>query len=297
MHVEISRFVYWGALVGQYITGFVCLAALLQALTERPPRWLHAVQRGWGRRELPAAWLRLTGISRESASYHSYEALLSGLNMSLDPALYLAIRRLTLLGVPALMAGITLVPPAGTIAQGTLYLVWSVCVCLWGAALWDKPWLESLQRMRAQRITREIYVISTQLLYLSGSSLHIHTKLMRCLPYARAIRADLERLLAEWYQDADSALRRFKQRLGTDEGMTFAETIGSLRLHESEAYYRLLREHIQDYKEKIELARESRKESASYVLFLLAGVPILYMFQIFIHPWVQEGQKLFQSLN
>ena len=297
MHVEISRLVFWAALVGQYITGFVCLVALFKAAAERQPRWLHTMRSGWREREMPESWLRLAGISRDSVAFHTYDALLGGLNFGLDTAFYLAARKLGLVLMPLLACGLVW-SPVGTLFSPTLlYLLLAGAATLYGMLIWDKPWLESLQRMRAQRITREIYLISTQLLYLSGSSLHIHTKLMRCLPYARAIRGDLERLLAEWYQDADGALRRFKKRLGTDEGMTFAETISSLRLHESEAYYRLLREHIQDYKEKIELVRESRKESASYILFLLAGLPILYMFQIFIHPWVQEGQKLFESLN
>ncbi len=163
--------------------------------------------------------------------------------------------------------------------------------------LFDKPWLQGMKGWRTQRMTKEIYTISNQLLYLSGSSLNIHTKLMRCLPYARVLRGDLQRLLGEWYHDAEGAMTRFKLRIGTEEGLSFVETISSLRLHESEEYYRLLRERIQDYKEKLDLVKESRKESASYLLFVLAGVPILYMFQIFIYPWVQEAQKLFQSLN
>ncbi|MFS0723750.1 hypothetical protein [Paenibacillus sp. 1P07SE] len=297
MHAEMSRLVLWAALAGQYVTGFICAAALLKALAERPPRWLHAMQQSWRQREVPERWLRLWGLSRESASFRTYETMLGGLNFGLDPAIYLMFRRAALTVIPLFAGLIALGRALVPVSPSWLYIALAAAACLYGMIVWDKPWLESLQRLRAQRITREIYLISTQLLYLSGSSLHIHTKLMRCLPYARAIRGDLERLLAEWYQDADDALRRFKLRLGTDEGMTFAETISSLRLHESEEYYRLLREHIQDYKEKIELVRESRKESASYLLFLLAGLPILYMFQIFIHPWVQEGQKLFESLN
>ena len=146
-------------------------------------------------------------------------------------------------------------------------------------------------------MTKEIFIVSNQLLYLAGSSLHIHTKLMRCLPFTRTMRGDFQMLLGEWYHDAEGALRRFKLRLGTEEGLSFVETIDSLRLHESEHYYELLRERINDYKEKLELLKDSRKESTSYVLFVLAGIPILYTFQIFIYPWVREGQKLFSSLN
>ncbi|MNG35727.1 hypothetical protein D3C84_1225380 [compost metagenome] len=59
----------------------------------------------------------------------------------------------------------------------------------------------------------------------------------------------------------------------------------------------LLRQRIQDYKEKLEMAKESRKETTSYFLFVIAGIPILYTFQVFIYPWVREGQLLFQSLG
>ena len=104
-------------------------------------------------------------------------------------------------------------------------------------------------------------------------------------------------MLAEWYHDAGEAIARFKRRVGTAEAASFAETIEALRLREDDAFYALLRERIADYKAKIELGRESRKEAASYVLFVLAGVPILYMFQIFIYPWVQEGHNCFNRCN
>jgi hypothetical protein len=104
-------------------------------------------------------------------------------------------------------------------------------------------------------------------------------------------------MLGEWYHDSEGALRRFKLRLGTEEGVSFAETIDSLRMHEDEQFYELLRERIHDYKEKLEFAKESHKESASYLLFILAGIPIMYTFSVFIYPWVREGQKLFDTLN
>lgn len=104
-------------------------------------------------------------------------------------------------------------------------------------------------------------------------------------------------LLNEWYEDAGEALNRFKHRIGTDEGYSFAETLDALRLHDSEPYYDLLRQRIRDYKEKMELHRESRKETTSYVLFVMAGVPILNTFRVFLYPWVAEGRRLFEMLN
>ncbi|RXZ79828.1 hypothetical protein EBB07_21600 [Paenibacillaceae bacterium] len=297
MNAEISRLVFWAALAGQYVLGVTCLWALLQVLAHRRPRWLHLLAGSWQQRQLADKWLRMFGVARSRASFQERAALLIGAGFSPDPALYVIVRQALMVLLPAVALllyfakGLLSIPSA--FATGGLLLTATLLFC----ALWDKPLLETLKQLRAQRITREIYVISNQLLYLSGSALNIHTKLMRCLPYARTMRPSMQRMLAEWYHDAEGALRRFKERIGTEEGLSFVETIASLRLHDSEEYYLLLRERIQDYKEKLDLARESRKESASYLLFVLAGVPILYMFQIFIYPWVQEAQKLFESLN
>jgi uncharacterized membrane protein YdbT with pleckstrin-like domain len=68
-------------------------------------------------------------------------------------------------------------------------------------------------------------------------------------------------------------------------------------MSESEEIYEMLREVVRDYKAQIELAKDSRKETTSYLLFVLAGIPILYTFQIFLYPWVQEAAKLFDALN
>ncbi|MBD2847782.1 hypothetical protein IDH44_21525 [Paenibacillus sp. IB182496] len=287
----------WTALIFQYGLGFVCAAALLRALLYRRPRWAHLVGDYWQRRRVPGTLLRAAGLSREGRTYDLRLQLLAGAGYTGDPAAYLLLRRILLLGIPGaalvwtqLAKHLTAMAPPSAIAL-------AAGAALYGAVLWDTPWLEALRQVRTQRIVKEIYVISNQLLYLSGSSLNVHTKLMRCLPYARVLRGELQRMLGEWYHDAEGALRRFKQRVGTEEGHSFVETIASLRLHENEEYYRLLRERIHDYKEKLDLAKESRKESASYMLFVLAGIPILYMFQIFIYPWVQEGNQLFQSLN
>src|SRR5690606_24764736 len=89
----------------------------------------------------------------------------------------------------------------------------------------DQFWLKAYKQSRTITITREIYAISHQLLYFSDSQLHIHTKLRKCLPYSRVLRKDMEILLADWYHDSSEALQRFKQRVGTDEGMGFVETI------------------------------------------------------------------------
>ncbi|WP_274649128.1 hypothetical protein [Paenibacillus humicola] len=296
MDDTLSRAVVWAALAGQYALGMVFGIALLRAIFARRPRWAHLASLRWGGKEVPERVLRLARLRRTDPVFKERERLLAGCGYSGDAAVYVLVRRAFLAGFPLWAAaayGLAGLPKAPFPSYAPLLALGIAMLFMMG----DKVWLEALRKHRSERMTKEIYVVSSQLLYLSGSSLHIHTKLMRCLPYTRTMRADMQTMLGEWYHDAEGALRRFKLRLGTEDGMSFVETIDSLRLHESEEYYVLLRERIQDYKEKLDLAKESRKESTSYVLFVLAGIPILYTFQIFIYPWVREGQKLFESLH
>lgn len=285
------------AFAGQLLFAFIGVYLLLRLLPERKPRWLHLTIGTMKRRELPEQWLKLARIDRRHPSFAEREVLLAGCGVTADAAWYVLIRRLLLLALPAAMLASVFLRSSGWFKGNA----WTACIviliAMFGAANWDLPLFRYIRRLRAYQITKEIYVISNQLLYLADSSLHIHAKLMRCVPFARMMRGDLEKLLAEWYHDAGTALRSFKRSIGTDDGMSFVETIDALRQHESPEYYELLRERIRDYKEKLELAKESRKESSSYVLFVLAGIPIMYTFQVFIYPWVREGQKLFDSLG
>ncbi|WP_308636085.1 hypothetical protein [Paenibacillus silvisoli] len=296
MSDSIAQAAMWAALGCQYAALFVLVASLLRLLTYKRPRFAHLMLRHWRGKTVSERWLALARINRNDSSFKERERLLAGCGFTGDAALYVLLRRAFFMLTPiwaAIAYALTLIELHAVPRVAAPLLLFIVMQFM----LWDRPCLETLRKARAERMTKEIYVISNQLLYLAGSTLHIHTKLMRCLPYTRTMRSELQMLLGEWYHDAEGALRRMKLRLGTEEGLSFVETVDSLRLHESEQYYELLRERIQDYKEKLELAKESRKESTSYFLFVLAGLPIMYMFQIFIYPWVREGQKLFSSLS
>lgn len=225
------------------------------------------------------------------------QQLLTGCGLHWGAGMYFAIKRMTLVilfttGFGAAWAGNSYIEfrPASRL----IVIVFIAAVL---ALLSDKPILESMMRRRRQRIVDEVYKISRQLLYFSGSSMNLHTRLVRCLPHARTIRNELYMLTNEWYHNAGVAIGRFKQRIGTEEGYSFAETINSLRQYESDRYYELLRQRVQDYKEKLELSKEGRRETVSYLLFVMAGVPILFTFRLFVYPWVAEGQKLFDLLN
>ncbi|MGO4370318.1 hypothetical protein AB4Z21_05875 [Paenibacillus sp. MCAF20] len=297
MHHFTASFISIAATVGQFLFAAIALGVLLQLLPRRQMRWKHLSLLSWRTKEAPASWLRLFGVVRKSAAFTERELLLGGCGYTLDVAWYVLARRIGIAATVIAAAIILLiVATLHIVTASTSYFVGVLLVA--GMLLMvDKTWLSSIRKVRVLRMTKEIYAVSNQLLYLSDSALHIHAKLLRCIPFTRALRPELERLLAEWYHDAGEALQRFKRRLGTDEGLSFVETIDALRQHESSQYYDILRARIEDYKEKLELAKESKKESTSYVLFVIAGIPILYTFQVFIYPWVREGQKLFQSLS
>ncbi|WP_339279670.1 hypothetical protein NYE40_07030 [Paenibacillus sp. FSL W8-1187] len=286
------------AWLAQAVLLTILIYALLRRLSTKRPRWLHLQRRGPEGRLLADRQLRLVGLKRTSRVVEERSRLLAGCGIRWDGAAYAAARRIVFAaGALAALLGAGL-PALGVRPLLVLPLAgWGALILLTFALLVDKIALESIRQARSAKVIREIHTVSTQLLYLQGSSLHIHAKLMRCVPYTRSIRGELQNLLGEWYHDAGEAIHMFKTRVGTEEAISFAETVDSLRLHEDDAYYGLLRERIRDYKEKLEIAKESRKESGSYVLFILAGLPILYTFQVFIYPWVRESQKLFDSLQ
>jgi hypothetical protein len=240
-------------------------------------------------------WIIRTNLNRRKEEV--YHQLLTGCGYNLEVVDYLIFKRIWM--AMSILLGIIGLLWLTLINTGDIYTLSLLMLSLLGMLLcWlDTTLLHAIRKKRSQRIIQEVYILSNQLLYFSGSKMNLHSKLMRCIPYTRTIRKDMHLLINDWYEEAELAIRRFKFRLGTDEGYSFAETLNSLRLNESAQYYDLLRQRIQDYKEKIELNKESKKETTSYILFVLAGVPILNTFRIFIYPWVEEGKKLFESLN
>jgi hypothetical protein len=293
---EAEHLLRLGLAAGQLFGAGVGIYMLLALLPRKAPRWKRLAIMSWRTESPSERWLRLLRLRKDAPAFRERELMLASCGLTADPAWYLLARRIAMI----LFAFLSLAACARlglNVTSARFQLAAGVPALLTGLLAVDRMWLSTLGRVRSLQVTKEIYTISSQLLYLSESSLHIHAKLTRCIPFTRTTRSDLESLLAEWYHDPAAALQRFKTRLGTDDGMSFVETLDSLRLHESREYYELLRIRIADYKDKLELAKESRKESTSYVLFLLAGIPILYTFQVFIFPWVKEGQKLFDSLG
>lgn len=280
----------------QFALLFVGVVLLLRALTATRSRWRIQL-RDWRLRRTPRWWLVLWRTDRESAALQERRVLLAGCGIRIAPETYLAYLRFAIALLLAAAGAMYMLAKKDVLSA---YASWNagfaIAVAL-AATTYDRAWLQAFKRYRTDRIRKEIVSVSSQLLYYEGSRLNLHAKLMKCLPLTRTIRAETSLLLNEWYHDADASMRRFKERLGTDEAYGFAETLRSLRLDESDAIYELLREVVREYKNKMELAKNSRKETASYLLFVLAGIPILYMFQIFLYPWVQEASRLFDALN
>ncbi|RKP45808.1 hypothetical protein D7Z26_24980 [Cohnella endophytica] len=280
----------------QFVLSFVGIFLVLRLVYAPRNRWLIQL-RGWRERGTPRWWLKIWRTDAMSVGLQERRMLLSGCGIRYPPESYLAYRRCALFVFPFLGGGAYVGMNWGLLKAtvGWNAILAFLILCILAAS--DRYWLQSIRRYRTDRIRREIVAVSSQLLYYTGSRLHLHGKLMKCLALTRHIRGEMGLLLNEWYHDADAALRRFKERLGTDEAYGFAESMRSLRLNESEEIYAMLREIVRDYKAQIELAKDSRKETTSYLLFVLAGIPILYTFQIFLYPWVQEAAKLFDALN
>lgn len=253
---------------------------------------VHRNRRTW--------WHRVFFIpSTGSKRYQATQLTLQGCGIKLDAGSYLAVKHGVMLCAGLLLALVgtirLLMPETRMQEEYVMIMIGSAAVL--AAGYLDHIWLGKLKQLRREKVMRDVDRLSRQLLYYSGLDVNLHNKLRRCLPLASAIREEWYLLIGEWYQGAEFALRNFRERVATEEAAGFAETIQALRQYDHDRYYELLKERISDYKEKIELLKESRKEAISYLLFVMSGIPILYTFRLFIYPWVSEGQRLFQSLS
>ncbi|MDF2815059.1 MAG: hypothetical protein K0Q81_1259 [Paenibacillus sp.] len=289
----------WISYGSLFVMVFISMYYALLSGYRKRGRWPVLNWNKWMKQQrYPAWWLKVLGIQLGTPGLEQKKQLLVRSGFQVDLIDYEVIRRLlSFLAVVVVLLGTTAARLQGMdryIEPVYLLLCGGIMLLLLGT---DRVILKAISKQRSQQIMKEIYVLSNQLLYYNGSRQSLHHKLSRCIPFTRVVRGELQLLLNEWYSGAEQSIRRFKQRLSTDEAYSFAETINSIRLYENDNYYALLRERIQDYKEKLGLAKDSRKETTSYVLFLIAGLPILNTFRIFIYPWVMEGQKLFQTLQ
>lgn len=293
------QWVNWILLIAQIVFGTICIGALLQSIPSSSRS--DSIQRklwGWYKCEPSPKLLRLTGIDEQLVRQSNRAILWAGCGIEYSIVAYMVWRQFVLwtgyISTVLFLLCIQFVPLHWS--TNRLIIFFSLVVII-VALHWDQYWLRTYRRLRSNAITKEIYAISGQLLYFADSKLHIHTKLRKCLPYSRLLRKDMEILLADWYHDPIIALQRFKLAIGTEEGISFVDTIDALRQHNNENFYTLLTTRLLDYKDTIELAKEGRKETASYALFVIAGIPILYTFQVFIYPWVQEVNKLLSLMN
>jgi len=289
----------YAIVAGQFI--FIMLAIYM--LLSLFPNRLHASQWhkrlwGWRQREPSDKLLALLRLKSEELLGDERAILLGGCGWELSVLSYCVYRRILII-VFSVVFSVLVLGLSMSIWPFNMRMLIITLLTLAGiiVLIWDLYWLKLYRELRAVAITSEIYSISHQLLYFEDSNLHIHTKLRRCLPYSKLLRKDMETLLAEWYHDPAAALQAFKRKIATPEGTSFVETISALHKQHDNSFYELLRAHLRDYKMRLALAKESRKETSSYVLFVIAGIPILYTFQVFLYPWVQEVNKLMSMMN
>lgn len=293
------QWVNWILFIAQIVFGAICIGVLIQSIPSSARS--HNIQRklwGWHKREPSAKILRLVGIDELAVRQSNRAILWAGCGIVYSIVAYMLLRQVVLwAGYISTIIFLLFMQFVPLHWNTNRLIILFIPLAIITVLQLDQYWLRAYRQLRANSITKEIYAISGQLLYFADSKLHIHTKLRKCLPYSRLLRKDMETLLADWYHDPIIALRRFKVAIGTEEGISFVDTIDALRQHDNEDFYTLLRTRLLDYKDTIELAKEGRKETASYVLFVIAGIPILYTFQVFIYPWVQEVNKLLSLMN
>jgi hypothetical protein len=270
-------------------------AKALWALRRAPPGWRRS---GFAaRRRLSGVYRLLAVPGRDHPAMRRKQSLLRACGLPLDAAAYLFWKRLSVIAAAGSLAAAWPAMRNMAGAGGWRLLPLLLFPAIIALLLFDDAILERLQQTRRYRIMRELDAVSRHLLYTGGRKINLHARLMRCLPFTQVLRAEWHRLTADWYRGAEEALRGFGERVGTDEARAFAETLNALRQYEDDRYYDLLRERIAFNKAKMELMRESRMESAGYLLFVLAGVPVMFTFRLFIYPWVEEGRRLFQLLD
>jgi hypothetical protein len=103
--------------------------------------------------------------------------------------------------------------------------------------------------------------------------------------------------VTEWYEDPKLAIEQFRDRLNNEHADGLCETLLSIFQFEHDEFYNHLQARMEDLKFVQRQLQEARREKRSYVLFVLAGIPLLHSFQILIFPWLSQGTGLFQQLN
>ena len=154
-----------------------------------------------------------------------------------------------------------------------------------------------IAKRRHDRQVNDFIVMIRQLLYFRHIPINLHAKLRKCVPVVNVIRSDLMQLCTEWYEDPENAIQLFKHRLNNQHAEGMCDTLIAIFQYEHEDYYMHLESRMNQLKQVQKQNKEAKKESRSYVLFILSGMPLIHSFQIFIYPWLIEGSQLFDQLN
>jgi hypothetical protein len=152
------------------------------------------------------------------------------------------------------------------------------------------------QNVKERQIS-DFISLARQLLYFKQMPINLHTKLQKCIPVVSTIQPQLIKLVADWYEDPKQAIVLFKARLNHEHADGICETLFSIFQYEHADYYFHLESRMNELKQLQKQRKESKKEKRMYVLFVLAGIPMLQTFQVFIYPWVIQGSLLFDQLK
>lgn len=160
------------------------------------------------------------------------------------------------------------------------------------------PWVSRWQRKsREKRQLIDLICCMRQLLYLRDLPLNLHSKLQKCVPVTTAIRVPLVHLIHEWYVDPLQAISKFRSTLRHDQADGFCDTLRAMFEVGEAPFYGHLQSRMDDLKLLLRQQQEAQKETRSYIFFILAGIPLIHSFQLFLYPWLAQSSSIFQAIH
>ncbi len=270
---------------------FVCCFAAVRYGLEACYQWLTPPRL--------RRWLVTVQDDLAEGRYAAYGVLLEGCGMgdSLSVRRYIRIRTALIAAAVILLITAMLIARLGLFDPRLTNMLVVLGILVLGAVWFDRSLLALAGQRRKRLMVQDLYELCRQLWYMRDSRLSLHGKLSRCDLSGLAVASGFLRMRNDWYSGSELAIERFQRFTGTEEGYSFGETLRAIARCDDPSLYELFYERMNDYKEKTSFERASGRETLSYLLFVLAGLPIVNTFRVFVYPWVEEGKKLFDALQ
>lgn len=154
-----------------------------------------------------------------------------------------------------------------------------------------------LRTTNERRQIEAIILCIQQLVYLRDFPMNLHSKLQKCIPLSGCIRPYLVQLTMDWYMDPIRAIEQFRTQLNHNQADGFCDTLRALFEVGDEQFYEHLKSRMLDLKLLLRQRKEAQKETRSYMFFILAGIPLIHSFQIFLYPWLAESSNVIQTIH